>query len=314
MKTSYAEPPRRLNYAINGANRGGRDHSRLLLDKLLASSDARMPEVSLHDLLNERSQELAREFEDQGVPVTVHDEEASVKSREGIEVYAIDDAPCVTDTVSRPPESQLLEVGLMVASTQIERLGGLIIGLGVTLPPNEEEAREKASALFSPIAELAQERRSSKNMSASLIDSVQMDGTRRQVHDRLTDSSLDYLERGTVSPDIFAVDGLTKDVSPLVVMETRRDTRRQDLKDLVTHEILPQVMEAEDRAGVAFYDRQDPWLYMVFARKSGAHWRTANIVELPTRVLAPVAIPMRTLVEERPHESATTWSQTWVTD
>ena len=97
-------------------------------------------------------------------------------------------------------------------------------------------------------------------------------------------------------------------------METRRDTRRQDLKDLVTHEILPQVMEAEDRAGVAFYDPQQPWLYLVFARRSGSHWRTANTVELPVQVLEPIVIPVGDLVEEKPQKSAATWSQTWVTD
>lgn len=314
MQTLCDGPKNRVRYEINGAHRGGRDHSRLLLDKLLASSEARMPEVILHDLLNERSQELAREFEGRGVAVTVHDEEVSVESKPEIEVYAIDDAKRDANAVNQPVRSQLLEVGLMVAATQVERLGGTIVGFGVTLPPNEEEAREKAYSLFSPIAELAQERRSSKNMSASLINSVQMDGTRHQVHDRLTDSSLDFLKRGTVSPDIFAVDGLTNGIFPLEVLETRRDTRRQDLKDLVTHEILPQMMEAEDRAGVAFYDRQDPWLYMVFARKSGAHWRTVNIVELPVQVLEPTVIPVGTLVEEKLRAPVTTWSETWVTD
>lgn len=315
MQRFYEETRNRVRYEINGAHRGGRDHSQLLLDKVLASPEAQMPEVSLRDLRADRTQELAHQLERQGVSVTVHHEEAQPESKTAvIRVLAIDDAKRVAREVDKPVKGQVMEVGIIVAAATVERLGGSVIGLGTTLTPNAKEVIQQARPLFGTIADMTEERHSSRNMSASIVNFAQMDRTRRQVHDRLTDSSLDYLERGAVSPDIFAIDGLTSGVFPLEVVETQRDTRRQDLKDLVTHEILPQVMEAEDRAGVAFYDRQDPWLYIVFARKSGAHWRTANIVELPTRVLAPVAVPIRTPVEERPHKTATTWSQTWVTD
>ena len=140
-----------------------------------------------------------------------------------------------------------------------------------------------------------------------------MQRTRVQTHGRLTDTSLYYLEHGTASPDLFAVDGLTKDVSPLVVIEARRETRRQDLKKLATHEILPQAMEAEDRAGVAFYDRQDPWLYVVFARKTRSHWRTTNVVELPVQILPPTVMPIGAF-EKGPKNRSASWAQTWVTD
>ena len=308
------EARNRVRYEIHGAHRGGRDHSQLLLDKVQASPEARMPEVGLRDLRADRTQELAHLFERQGVSVTVHHEEAPLESKATIEVFAIDDVKRVAREVDRPVRSQVLEVGIMVAAPTVERLGGSVIGLGATLTPDAKEVSQQASAVFNTVADMTEERHSSRNMLSSIVNSVQMKRTRGQTHGRLTDSSLDYLERGTASPDIFAVDGLRRDVSPLEVMETRRDTRRRDLKDLVTHEILPQVMEAEDRAGVAFFDRQDPWLYLVFARRSGSRWRTANTVELPAQVLEPTVIPAGTLMEERPQKSAATWSQTWVTD
>ena len=304
----------RVRYEIHGNHRGGRDHSQLLLDKVKASSEAKNLDVGLRDLRADRSQELAHLYESQGVSVTVNPEGAPLEARTEIDVYAIDDAKRAARVVDRPVMSQVLEVGIMVAAPTVERLGGSVIGLGTTLTRAAKEVSDQARPLFNTVADMAEERHSSKNMSASIVNSSQMEGTRSGLHNRLTDSSLEYLEHGEASPDIFAVDGLTRDVFPLAVMETRRNTRRQDLKDLATYEILPQSMEAEDGAGVAFYDSQDPWLYMVFARRSGPRWRSANTVELPVQILEPVVIPVGDLVEERPRKSAATWAQTWVTD
>lgn len=304
----------RVRYEIHGAHRGGRDHLQLLSDKVQASPVARMPEVGLHDLRADRTQELAHRFERQGVSVTVHDEGAPLEINTAIEVFAIDDAKRVAREVDNCVSSPVLEVGILVAAPTVERLGGQVIALGATLTPGAKEVSRQTRPLFSTVADMTEERQSSRNMSASIVNSVQMDRARSGLHNRLTDSSLDYLERGTVSADIFAVDGRTNGVFTLAVLEARRDTRRQGLKDLVTHEILPQVMEGEDRAGVAFYDSRDPWLYLVFAQKNGSRWRTANIVELPVRILEPLVMPVGALVEERPQKSAATWSRTWVTD
>ena len=315
MQRFYDETRNRVHYEIRGNHRGGRDHSQLLLDKVQASPEAQMPDIGLWDIRANRSQELARSLESQGVSVTVNPEWAPLESKAPlIKVLAIDDAEDVAREVDKPVGSQVLEVGIMVAATTVERLGGSVIGLGTTLTPNAKKVSEQARPLFNNVADLAGERHSSKHMSDLIFNSTQMEGTRSRLHNHLTDSSLEYLEHGSVSPDIFAVDGLTRDVFPLAVIETPRDTRRQQLKDLATYEILPQSMESEDRGGVAFYDSKNPWLYMVFARRNGSRFRTANTVELPVQILEPVVIPVGGLVEERSQKSSATWSQTWVTD
>ena len=314
MQRLYDETRNSVRYDIHGAHRGGRDHLQLLSDKVQASPVARMPEVGLHDLRADRTQELAHRFERQGVSVTVHDEGAPLEINTAIEVFAIDDAKRVAREVDKPVSSPVLEVGILVAAPTVERLGGQVIALGATLTPDAKEGSQQTRPLFSTVADMTEERHSSRNMSASIVNSVQMNRARSGLHNRLTDSSLDYLERGTVSADIFAVDGRTNGVFTLAVLEARRDTRRQDLRDLATQEILPQVMSAEDRAGVAFYDSQDPWLYLVFARRRGSYWRTANMVEFPVQILGQTVIPVGDLVEERPKSSPATWSRTWVTD
>ena len=290
MQTLYDEPRGTVRYDITGAHRGGTDHSRLLLDKIQASPDARIPDVGLRDRRADRTQGLARLFERQGVSVTLHHEEAPLESEATIQVLAIDDAKRVARVPAQPVRNQLLELGILVAAPIVEGVGGPVLGFGATLTPAAKDATQKARALLEPIAEMVPERQSSRNMSASIVNSVQMKSTRHRVHDRLTDSSLDYLEHGTASHELFVADGLTRDVYPLEVVETRRATRRQDLRDLVTHEILPQLMLAEDRAGVAFYDRNDPWLYVVLGRSTGSRWRTVNVIELPPRVLEPTVV------------------------
>ena len=314
MRLACDETKGPVCYEINGAHRGGRDHSQLLLDKIQASPAARIPDVVLCDHHGDRSQELARVFDRQGISVTPQNGRAQAKSKATIRVIAIDDVEDVARISAQPVRNPLVEIGILVSAASVERLGGPVIGIGATLTPDAKETSEKASALFNPIAAMVPERQSSRNMSASLVNSVQMKRTRHGMHDRLTDSSLAYLEHGMASHDLFVIDGLTRAVYPLEVLETRRDTRRQDLKNLVAHEVLPQAMPEETRAGVAFYDPRDPWLYMVLGKRSGSRWHPANVIELPARVPEPIVVNLGLEESDRARDLNVTESQVFATD
>ena len=184
----------------------------------------------------------------------------------------------------------------------------------MTCTPYSTRTQRDAQAILNPIAHLAGPRHSSQEMSAAPLNSVQMKGTRHRVHDRLTDRSREYLETGLATPDLFVVDGLTRQVYALVAAETRRHARRSELKAAAVHEIIPSTTSTERHQGVAFYDPQDAWLYFVLARKSGSRWRTVGQVELPVPEIKPTRIEIGPLTGQLRLPAPSVASQIFVTD
>ena len=272
-------------YEICGNHRGGGEHSKLLMSKAQGTNVHFA--VSLLDPEPGRARALAPFFGRQGVRVTARQGEAPLASDANIRVLAMDDATAVARIVERPLRNDLLEAGILMAVPTFQGLGGFVMALGTTLTTGAREAQRQAGAILQRVAVLAGERHSSRQMSLPILNSTQMVRVRWHLHDQLTRSSIDFLERGYAEPAIFAVDGLTQRVYSLVAVETSKHMLRRELRDVTCQEVLPLLAKTKDSAGVVYYDSSDPWLYIVLARNGEQRWHLERTIELPASVPEP---------------------------
>jgi hypothetical protein len=120
-----------------------------------------------------------------------------------------------------------------------------------------------------------------------------MPRARHAAHDWLTSQSASFLTTGHVEPELAAVDGFSGTVYLLGVVEDRWETRRRVLKQTALQEILPQVASYGENRGVVFYERQDPWMYLVLARRRVDRWQLDRTVELPVTMPRPHQEPVQ---------------------
>jgi hypothetical protein len=272
-------------YEINGAHRGGSDHSRLLLKKL--TREGRHPPIDARIVDPEpgRASALVPTFSQRGIVATPQEGDAPLSSDANVRVLAMDDVNAITRILDKPASNDVLEAGILISVPTFGPLGGKVIGLAATLAPHSYNTKHDARLLFDRVATLAGERHTSRRSSTPFMNSMQMRRTRTAVHDRLTNSSVDYLELGVSVPDLFVVDGLSRGQYPIVAQEIRSNLPRRHLRDIATREIIPAVDRYEDTFGVAFYDSRDPWIFFVLAGRRDSAWLHKRSIELP--VVAP---------------------------
>ena len=302
----------KASFALCGAGRGGTVHSNLTIQKLAATGQRHLLSVEVHDPQAGRAEEAALLYRREGIPATAHQADAPLTSDSTIEVLAMDHAPAFNRVIAKPITNKVLEVGLLTATPTFEYFGGSVIGLGATLTPTATDIHHNTGVIFSQFAGLAPERRTSRNISEPSLNTIKVADTRYQLHDRLTTSSMNYLNNGEVEPELFAIDGLTRNTYPLDVVEVRRNMLRAELVEVATQEIIPQIESANGHGGVAFFDQRELWLYFVLCHKIGARWSVQHAIEFPAMALAPVIMPR--VVDAPRHRSKTTFLETLVTD
>ena len=121
---------------------------------------------------------------------------------------------------------------------------------------------------------------SSRVMSASALNTAQMQRTRTNLHDRLALRSVDFMERGKGDMGLFMIEGLTQQHYPLVAVDVPSNMLRREMQRVATHEILPTIQDVQT-AGVLFYTRSDPRLYGILAANRNGRWHARRSVELP---------------------------------
>lgn len=275
-------------YRQNGCNRGGRDHAAQLVKKLPAPI-TRSLHVELVDREPGRAATLAPLLAARGLPVKAYETPAPLASAPTVDVYAVDDVEVTAKAVEDAVSCSLLEVALLVSVPTIEDVGGVVFGVGATVTPEATPVRQATRDLLDRFTALSPGRQSSAFMAAHRVHAPQMVDARHTIHDRLTTQSATFLETGEAEPELVLVDGFTRTPYRVRTLEARRETPRRVLKQTVLQELLPQVGDGTDRQGVVFYERQDPWLYVVLARRKANRWHLDRATELPVAI--PVAEP-----------------------
>jgi hypothetical protein len=278
------------HYEINGAHRGGDGHSRLLLDKLTKNGRQPSVEVSLVDPEPGRASALVPVFSDRGVTANAHQGTAQLKSTADVRVLAMDDVGAMSRIVDEPVNNDLLEAGILVTALTFGGLGGTQVGIAGAFTWESGDTQKDAGKLFNRVSALAGKRHTSSHSSSPFMNSMQMEGTRQALHDRLTGTSVDYLELGVAAPDLFVVDGLTRGRYPIVAQQSQPTLRNREMQRIATNEIIPWVDPSEDSFGVAFYDNLDPWILFVLARRRGGRWQASRAIELPVKPPQPINV------------------------
>lgn len=279
-------------YRQNGCNRGGTEHASQLVGKLPQRSVSSLA-VELVDPEHGRAAALAPILEARGVPVTVRQVPAPLRSPVTVDVYAVDDVGIPARALEAPIRTPLLEVALLVSVPTIEEVGGVVLAIAASVTPDAAAVQDAARVLLSRIAALAPGRHSSARMAAHGVHTIQMPGARHAAHDRLTTQSAAFLTTGQVEPELAVVDGFTRRSYRVRAVEARRETRRRVLKQAALQEILPQVSADSEAGGVAFYELRDPWLYLVLARRTASRWRLDRAIELPVMMPGPRQAPVQ---------------------
>jgi hypothetical protein len=280
----------RNTYRQNGCNRGGTEHALQLADK--ATDQARRSlAIELVDPEPGRAATLAQILAARGLPVTAYETPAPRPSPVTIDVYAVDDVDVLARALEGPIRSSLVEGVALVSVPSIDGSGGAVIGLAAGVTASAPAVREDAGVILDRIAALSPGRQSSERMSAHAVHADQMPRARHAAHDWLTTQSASFLTTGHAAPGLVAADGFSGTAYRLEVVEDRWETRRGVLKQTALQEILPQARDAGESQGVVFYERQDPWLYLVLARRRADRWRLDRALELPVTMPQPLQTP-----------------------
>ena len=297
---------------IDGAGRGGKKYCDLMTHKLAATDHRHVITVHLSDPQADRAEEVAVQCRREGLLATARQEFAPVRSGATIRTLAMDHAPAFNRIIAEPITNDVLEMGFLTATPTFGSLGGSVIGLGATLTPNAPAIHERANVITNQFSRMAPERLTSRNISELALNSIQAADTRHQVHDRLTASSLNYLNKSEVEAELFAIDGLTRNTYALDVVETRRNMLRAELVEVATQEIIPQMENGNGHGGVVFFDQRELWLYFVLCHKIGTRWSVQHAVEFPAVALPPVVMPQ--IMEIPQPRAKTAFLETFVTD
>jgi len=286
-------------YRQNGCNRGGRDHALQLVRKL-PDAITRSLQVELVDRERGRAAALAPLLSARGLPVRVHETGAPLASSATVDVYSVDEVEVTARAVEGQVTSSLLEVALLVSVPTVEGVGGVVLALAATITPEAPAVRQAAQGLLGRIAALTPGRQSSALMAAHRVHAGQMPGARHTAHDRLTTQSARFLATGQADPELVLVDGFTRTPYRVTVLDARRETPRRVLRQAALQEVLPQVSHRDETQGVVFYERQDPWLYVVLARRRADRWHLDRAIELPVTMPEPeqAAIEVPTFVTD----------------
>lgn len=298
-----------------GAHRGGTDYANLFVAKRRASGQRRPVAVEIWDRRQGRPQTLAKLYEREGIPVTAHEGPAPVESNADIVTIAIDDAQDTASAVSRPVTSDVLNVGILSLVPTLNGLGGSILGIGATITRTDTATHQKACAMFDPLAAMAPERTTSRNITRSPLNAIQMPDARTPTHDRLTTNTIQFLDTGEGKPDLFVVSGLSKRTYSIDVIDAPKNTPRRELVSVATHDLVPEMSDFQTagRGGVVFFDPREAWLYFVLCNRSNRRWPRATVdhaVEIPVQALPPLTLPN---IEPTP-KSEPTFLEMLVTD
>jgi len=269
-----------LVYQIDGANRGGRLHTRLLVEK--GKDRLRNIKVVVNDIEPGRAEKLAQYFIEQGIPATLGDGPTSVNPKTGIHNISIDDPSPIPPILESPVQNPVLEIGQLVAPSAN---GGSIFAIGVVLNAFNEARYRDAWEIFRRLAVLAGERKSSRVMSSPIRHSMQMAPTRERLHDWLTARSIGFIDNRAASAEIRIFDGLSQSSYPVVTAEASSHMKRRDLKAAAMHDLPVSV--ADGKFAVVFYDRSAAWLFVVLGKQHADRRGLMNTIEIPK--IEPVA-------------------------
>ena len=89
-------------YEVDGLNRGGKEHFRLLLPKLNRSGRRSRPEFHLRDPEHGRAAAIIPYISQHGLTATAHEDRARLSSKSDIRVLAIDAVSTMRQIVEQP--------------------------------------------------------------------------------------------------------------------------------------------------------------------------------------------------------------------
>lgn len=263
---------------IAGADRGGTTFtSQYFLEK----QPARVPvEVSIIDPEEGRAQHLAQLWQEAGVKAVPFRRklETTLSRDVDVRVLAVDDPDTILQTVVRGHQ-RLLEFGILITSP-LTPWGSRVIGVGGTLREGDGAAIEQAHVMTNLIAQLTGGRRPSRHTTAPPANAIQVEETRRLLHQELVRDAHTFLQGRPILSRLFVTETLTRrppHVYPLLLVESKGHEKRANLRRRAVDAAMEQWGDA---LSIGFYEPGKPWLYMAFLARNGA-WQVRYVTELP---------------------------------
>ena len=264
-----------------GGNRGGRAFKKSFDDEIKDSSKLRSVEIVDLDL--NRAEALAESYQKSGIPAVGSEGPPNLSHTPSVRVTAIDDAPETLRILQGSKKVPLHATGLVVSSDINGRLGGIVFSLEETLAAGDKRTQLDAEILDERIAWLSPTRETSQNLTAPLLNEGSALFARSAMHSHFARQTNNFIEGKQVQSEISVFDSQSGDRHRIYLLEVPRQESRLRLKRASTREILPSVKETSNLAGIAFYSKEDPWIYFVLAKFYHGRWVFRRAIELPVQ-------------------------------
>lgn len=280
----------KITLQLIGGNRGGRAFEEQVDKEGVDLSRVRNVEVI--DLHEERAEALAETFRDREIPATgvQGTVDLSFKPPE-IRITAIDDATDAHRILRGSKDVPLRATGLVVSSDRHGPLGGDVFSLEAVITPGNFQTQEDAEALGERMEWLSPTRETSKNVTTPVLNGTAAKIARTSMHAHFAREVGNLIEGQPVQSAVSLFDSQRGERHHVNLVEVPRHERKHQLKRAATHEILPSLSETGNLAGVAFYSKEDPWIYFVLAKFLRGRWVFRRAIELPVRPPHVVQIP-----------------------